>query len=94
MQVLRIAAFLTAAGCWSAFAQAAAYAPVSPQMLLDGQKDPTKWLMFSGDYTSQRHSPLKQITAQNVARLAPRWFSNREPHISLPPIGRQISEEH
>ena len=47
--------------------------PVTNQALLDGLKDPGKWLMFSGDYTGQRHSPLKQLTPQNVAGLVPQW---------------------
>ena len=33
-----------------------------PQDLLDGLKDPTRWLTFGGDYSGQRHSPLTQIT--------------------------------
>ena len=41
--------------------------------LAAGLKDPTRWLTFSGDYTGQRHSPLKQITPQNVAGLVPQW---------------------
>jgi alcohol dehydrogenase (cytochrome c) len=41
--------------------------------LLDGLKDPTRWLTFSGDYTGRRHSPLKQITTENVHRLAAQW---------------------
>ena len=36
--------------------------------ILDGLKDPGRWLTYSGDYTGQRHSPLKQITPQNVSR--------------------------
>ena len=28
------------------------------------------WLMFGGSYTNQRHSPLTQITPENVSRLA------------------------
>ena len=31
------------------------------------------WLMYSGDYTGRRHSPLTQITPQNVSRLTPQW---------------------
>src|SRR5438093_990715 len=46
---------------------------VSAHDLLNGFKDPTRWLMYSGDYTSQRHSPLNQITAANVNRLAAQW---------------------
>src|SRR4029453_4168317 len=41
--------------------------------LLDGLKDPTGWLTYSGDYTSMRHSPLKEITPDNVHRLASVW---------------------
>jgi len=48
--------------------------PVTSQMLLDGTKDPTKWLIFGGGYSSQRYSQLKQITPQNVNRLAPQWL--------------------
>jgi alcohol dehydrogenase (cytochrome c) len=33
----------------------------------------TQWLTFGGDYANQRHSPLTQITPQNVDRLEPRW---------------------
>jgi alcohol dehydrogenase (cytochrome c) len=31
------------------------------------------WLTFSGDYSGQRHSPLTQITPDNVADLASVW---------------------
>jgi len=48
--------------------------PVTSQDLLDGQKDPSRWLTFSGDYNGQRHSPLKQLTPQNVAGLVPQWM--------------------
>src|SRR5579863_10671074 len=48
--------------------------PVTSQMLLDGLKDPTKWLMFGGDYTSRRNSPLTQLTPQNVNQLTPQWL--------------------
>src|SRR6188508_1066262 len=52
-------------------------APVLPlvmtQDLLDGLKHPSRWLTYSGDYTGRRHSPLKQITPENVSRLTPQW---------------------
>jgi alcohol dehydrogenase (cytochrome c) len=55
-------------------------APVSPPLVsitsqdhLDGFKNPARWLMYSGDYTGRRHSPLAQITPGNVARLAAQW---------------------
>src|SRR5262245_16608324 len=41
--------------------------------LLRGLTNPHRWLMYSGDYTSKRHSPLTQITPENVARLTPLW---------------------
>lgn len=41
--------------------------------LLQGLSDPGRWLTYSGDYTGQRHSPLTQITPENVRRLVPAW---------------------
>jgi alcohol dehydrogenase (cytochrome c) len=41
--------------------------------LLRGLADPERWLIHSGDYASKRHSPLTQLTPENVARLAPLW---------------------
>ncbi len=41
--------------------------------LLDGLKDPSRWLSFHGDFTAQRHSPLTQITPANVGRLTAEW---------------------
>lgn len=35
--------------------------------------DGSRWLTFGGDYTNQRHSPLTQITADNINRLVPLW---------------------
>ena len=32
-----------------------------------------QWLMYSGSYSSQRFSPLKQIATDNVAKLRPAW---------------------
>ena len=48
-------------------------APITAQDLLDGLKDPSRWLMYSGDYHGRRHSPLTQITPENVDRLQPQW---------------------
>jgi len=55
---------------------ATAVAPSSPitnRDLLDGLKDPTRWLTYSGTYDGQRHSPLTQITPENVDRLTTQW---------------------
>jgi len=46
---------------------------VTPQDLLDGLKDPSRWLTYSGDYFGHRHSPLTQITPENVHQLAAQW---------------------
>jgi len=75
----RLAALAAVLECLPAIAQPVA-APVTSQMLLEGLKDPTKWLMFGGDYTSQRHSPLTRLTPQNVNRLTPQWlFQSQTP---------------
>jgi alcohol dehydrogenase (cytochrome c) len=47
---------------------------ITAQDLHDGLKNPARWLTFSGDYTGQRHSPLRQLTPQNVSGLAPQWL--------------------
>jgi len=54
--------------------QPAAPLSITAQDLRDGLKNPARWLTFSGDYTGQRHSPLKQLTPQNVAGLVPQWM--------------------
>ncbi len=47
---------------------------ITAQDLRDGLKNPARWLTFSGDYTGRRHSPLTQLTPQNVAGLVPQWM--------------------
>ena len=61
-------------GLASAGQQESAPVPITDQDLLGGLKNPSRWLTFSGDYTGQRHSPLKQLTPQNVAGLVPQWI--------------------
>jgi len=41
--------------------------------ILQGLSDSSRWLTYSGDYSGKRHSPLTQITPQNVHRLVPIW---------------------
>ena len=41
--------------------------------ILAGLTDPGRWLTYSGDYSGQRHSPLKQVTPQNVGGLKHQW---------------------
>jgi alcohol dehydrogenase (cytochrome c) len=46
--------------------------------LLTGLTNPSRWLTYSGDYTGRRHSPLTQITPENVRRLAAQWTFQSE----------------
>src|SRR5207249_7296734 len=47
---------------------------VTAQEILGGlTPDGSRWLTFGGNYSSQRHSPLTQITPANVNRLVPQW---------------------
>src|SRR5215210_2175434 len=68
---------LVIAGVVLAIAQQAA-PEVTYQDLLNGLKDPTRWLTYSGDYSGQRHSPLKQITPENARHLAAQWTFQTE----------------
>src|SRR5712692_8527037 len=54
-------------------AQQGANTGVTQQDIINGLKDPSRWLTFSGDYSGQRHSPLTQITPENVRSLIPQW---------------------
>ena len=41
-------------------------AQVSPDRILNAQKEPQNWLTYSGSYLSQRYSQLTQITPANA----------------------------
>ena len=41
--------------------------------LLNAVNEPHNWLTYNGSYTSQRYSPLDQITPANVTRLESKW---------------------
>jgi alcohol dehydrogenase (cytochrome c) len=56
-----------------------ALAQVPFQRIVDGRKEPANWLTYSGDYSGQRHSPLRQIHKGNIAALQPAWvYQSRE----------------
>ncbi|HXI29823.1 MAG TPA: PQQ-dependent dehydrogenase, methanol/ethanol family, partial [Vicinamibacterales bacterium] len=57
----------------AATARPAPAAAVTPQDIQDGLKDPSRWLTYSGDYSGHRHSPLTQLTPDNVDRLTAQW---------------------
>jgi alcohol dehydrogenase (cytochrome c) len=79
-RVFPLIALMAGIGCFPVLAQQQAASqpstsrPVTSQMLLDGLKDPAQWLMFGGDYTSRRNSPLTQLTPRNVSQLTPQWL--------------------
>ena len=49
---------------------------------------PENWLHYSASYDSQRHSPLKQITPENIGRLQAKWAYHLvgQQHIQAVPI--------
>ncbi len=73
-RIAAVTALIVTFGLLAPAAQQPAPASISGQDLLDGLKNPSRWVTFSGDYTGQRHSPLKQLTPQNVAGLVPQWM--------------------
>src|SRR4051812_22823000 len=46
---------------------------ITSDQIKDGLKDPSQWLTYSGDYSGQRHSPLKSITPANAGQLRAAW---------------------
>lgn len=48
-------------------------AQVTSQRLLHPSAEPQNWLTYSGNYSSQRFTPLQQITAGNVKDLEMQW---------------------
>jgi glucose dehydrogenase len=58
--------------------------PVTSQDHLDGFKNPSRWLMYSGDYSGRRHSPLTQIAPGNVGRLAAQWAFQVDNMVAAP----------
>src|SRR5436190_755050 len=49
-------------------------AQVSYSRLASGASDDGQWLSYSGSYRSERFSPLRQISRDNVQRLHPLWL--------------------
>jgi alcohol dehydrogenase (cytochrome c) len=83
--VLTAACAVTISGfSMSAQQQPAVSRPVTFQDLLAAGSDPTRWLMFGGEYAGYRHSRLTQITPQNVANLRLQWLFQSQ----LPATGR------
>ena len=47
--------------------------PVAADDLLAGLADPSQWLLYGGNYANHRHSPIDDITPENVAGLQVAW---------------------
>src|SRR5215212_6461289 len=62
------------------------FAQATDQELL--KPDPADWVHYSGSYSSQRHSLLKQITATNAGTLQAKWVyhMNQQETIQAVPI--------
>jgi alcohol dehydrogenase (cytochrome c) len=62
---------------------------VSSERLQAAGTNPDEWLMYSGAYNGWRHSPLAEISSENVAQLRIRWikqFDINEPYIEATPL--------
>ena len=52
--------------------------PVTSERLLKASDEPENWLMYSGQYNSQRHSRLTAIDKSNVDQLKVKWVKQLE----------------
>ena len=66
-------AFAMAFTCVVALSAQTAPPLITSQDILAGLQDGTKWLTYSGNYFGHRHSPLTQITPENVGQLKSAW---------------------
>ena len=48
-------------------------AGVDAAMLESGLDDPTKWLLYGGNYSNFRHSPIEELTPAAVPNLRVAW---------------------
>ncbi|HCE03128.1 MAG TPA: hypothetical protein DEQ98_07795 [Acidobacteria bacterium] len=71
-KLVTMTALAALAGTAGLNAQEPGAGPTSAQ-LVEGFTDSSRWPTFSGDYSGRRHSPLTQITPENVGSLTPQW---------------------
>jgi alcohol dehydrogenase (cytochrome c) len=65
--------------------------PVTAAELRGAENRPAEWLTYSGSYSSQRHSQLRQINRDNVSHLRVEWerqFSTSAERVETTPIVR------
>ena len=48
-------------------------AQVTNERLVNADKEPRNWLMYSGDYAGRRYSALDEIKVGNAEKLTPKW---------------------
>ena len=46
---------------------------VTPERIVRAAEEPANWLTYSGAYSSQRHTSLREITRANVRNLEQKW---------------------
>ena len=54
-------------------ASSALHSQVSADRLVRAADEPQNWLMYSGTYSGQRYSPLRQVDAANIKNLEMKW---------------------
>ena len=52
---------------------APSFSPITNERLLNSDAEPENWLMYSGNYFSQRYTRLDQINNENAAELEMQW---------------------
>ena len=72
----RTIASAPAAGGSAGSAAASRYAAVDGDRIVAAENDGRDWLSTGRTYREQRFSPLRAITAQNVAQLGLAWFAD------------------
>src|SRR5689334_1557709 len=73
MTILRRVGSVLLAGLACGALTSVALAQVTAQRLLNSEKEPQNWLMYSGDYAGRRYGNQDQINASNAASLVPKW---------------------
>ncbi|MCY4638403.1 MAG: PQQ-binding-like beta-propeller repeat protein [Acidobacteria bacterium] len=73
LAIAALAAAPAAAQTQAGQREAPAFAPVTPERLLNAEDEPHNWLMYSGNYKAQRYTRLDQIDRRNVAGLEIAW---------------------
>ena len=71
--VLMVGALAASPSAQAPSGSTAPFVPVSADRLLNAEDEPNNWLMYSGNYKSQRYSGLDQIDRANAAGLEVQW---------------------